>query len=176
MTKNKNIKNRFIKYSKAELESYVIDKGSCVKKVEMEELVRYSPTALMNLQKTILEQLGKKIGKYDYRLEGVVLDFRNTKILSLESRIRQDSIHSALKIRTNWYVFSPKRDALVTGIVKFINKFAMETVISVVIYRVFNVKITIKGVIKKEIEKDQEIKIRLKSFHFENVVPYVEGT
>jgi hypothetical protein len=51
----------------------------------------------------------------------------------------------------------------------------METIISVVIYRVFNVKVAFKGNVKHDIEMDQEIQIRIKDFHFDNVIPFIEG-
>lgn len=171
---NKN-KNRIIKYSKAELEGYVRDKDSCVKKMLSEEIIRFSPTALVNLQKTIVDELSRKVGRYDSKLEGVVLDFRDTKVLASHSEIRQDSAYSSLKVQTNFYVFKPQKDAIVTGVIKYVNRLAMETVISVVIYRVFNVRVTVRGKVKQEVERDQEIEIRLKDFHFQNVIPHVEG-
>lgn len=175
MKKFNKSKNRFIKYSKTELESYVRDAGSCVKKVESEEIIRYSPTNMVNLQKSILDELGRKIGRYESKLEGVVLDFRDTKVHGNQSEIRQDSAYSSIKVQTNFYVFKPQKDAIVTGVIKFINRLAMETVFSVVIYRVFNVRVTVRGKVKQEVEKDQEVEIRLKEFHFDNVIPHVEG-
>lgn len=168
-------KNHYIKYSRAELEQYTKDPESCVKKVNSVEMIRFSPTILADFQSSILRILGKKIGKYDMKLNGVVLDFRNTKILENQTGIRQDSAFSAIQVETNFYVFAPRKGALVTGVVKYINRMSMETIISVVIYRVFNVKVTFKGKIKCELEKNQEIQVRVKDFHFENVIPYVEG-
>lgn len=175
MKKFNKSKNRIVKYSKAELESYVRDADSCVKKIESEEIIRYSPTATVNLQKYILDELGRKIGRYESNLEGVVLDFRDTKVHATQSEIRQDSPYSSIKVQTNFYVFKPQKDAVVTGVIKFINRLAMETVLSVVIYRVFNVRVTVRGKVKEEVESDQEIEIRLKEFHFDNVIPHVEG-
>lgn len=168
-------KNHYIKYTKAELEQYTKDPESCVKKVNSVESIRFSPTIIADFQSSILRILGKKIGKYDMKLGGVVLDFRNTKILESQTGIRQDSAFSAIRVETNFYVFAPRKGALVNGVVKYINRMSMETIISVVIYRVFNVKVTFKGKIKTELEKNQEIQVRVKDFHFENVIPYVEG-
>lgn len=175
MKKTKFVKNRYIKYTKKELDEYVADKDSCVKKIASEEIVRFSPTAMVNLQKTIVDDLSRKIGRYDAKLEGVVLDFRDTKVLTSHSEIRQDSAYSSLKVQSNFYVFKPHKEALVRGIVKNVNRMTMETVLLVVIYRVFTVRVTIKGKVKQEVERNQEIEIRLKDFHFHNIIPYVEG-
>lgn len=168
-------KNHYIKYTKAELENYTTQPESCVKKIKCIEPIRFSPTIIANFQTSILRILSKKIGKYDVKLDGVVLDFRNTKIYDTTSGIRQDSAFSAVNVETNFYVFSPKRGDIVTGTVKYINRMNMETIISVVVYRVFNVKVTVKGRIKYEIEKNQEIQVRVKDYHFENVIPFIEG-
>lgn len=168
-------KNHYIKYSRTELESYTRQLESCVKKINCIEPIKFSPALTADFQSSILKILSNKIGKYDARLNGVVLDFRNTKVLGSTSLVHQDSPFSSINVETNFYVFVPRRGAVVSGIVKYINKMSMETIISVLIYRVFNVKITIKGKIKQELQKDQKIKVKVKDFHFENVIPFVEG-
>lgn len=168
-------KNHYIKYTRAELENYTKHDESCVQKINCVEAIRFSPTIMVDFQSSILRILSRKIGRYDVKLNGVVLDFRNTKILSSQAGIRQDSAFSLINVETNFYVFSPRKGAMVTGAVKYINRLSMETVISVVIYRVFNVKVTVRGKVKQELEKNQEIQIRVKNFHFDNVIPYIEG-
>jgi DNA-directed RNA polymerase I subunit RPA43 len=168
-------KNHYIKYSRYELENYTKHPETCVQKINCVEPIRFSPTIFSDFQSAILRILGKKIGKYDVKLNGVVLDFRNTKMLASQSGVRQDSAYSLINVETNFYVFTPRKGAVVTGVLKYINRLSMETVITVVIYRVFNVKVTVKGKVKQELEKNQEIKIRVKDFHFENVFPFIEG-
>lgn len=168
-------KNQYIKYTRAELENYTNYSESCVKKIHATELIRFSPTIFLDFQSSIVKILSRKIGKYDLKLNGIVLDYRNTKIMGNQSGIRQDSPFSAINVESNFYVFSPQKGAIVTGVVKYINRMKMETVISVVIYRVFNVKVTVHGRVKRELEKNQEIQIRVKDFHFDNVIPFIEG-
>lgn len=168
-------KNHYIKYTRNELENYTKHPQTCIKKIKCVEPIRFSPTIISDFQSSILRILSRKIGKYDNRLDGIVLDFRNTRILNTQSGIRQDSAFSTIHVETNFYVFSPQPGANVWGTVKYINRMSMETIISVVIYRVFNVKVAVKGKVKHEFEKDQEIQIRVKNFHFENVIPYIEG-
>jgi DNA-directed RNA polymerase I subunit RPA43 len=169
-------KNHYIKYKRAELESYVQDPESCVQRITVVERLRFAPNIISNFKQSIMQILSRKIGKYDMKLEGVVLDFRNTKILNMQSCILSDAPQSLIKIETNFYVFSPRKDAIVDGIVKHINRQSMETIISVVIYRVFNVKVTLKGSIKNnQVHNNQEIKIRLKAFHFDHELPFIEG-
>jgi len=104
-----------------------------------------------------------------------VLDFRNTKILATQSAIRQDSPFTIINVAADFYVFSPQRGAVVTGTVKYISRKGMETIVSVVIYRVFNVKVTVKGKVKHELERNHDIQIRVKDFNFDNVIPFIEG-
>lgn len=166
-------KNEYIKYSKAELEGYIKDTETCIKKIASVEQIRFSPVLFSDFEASILKILSRKIGKFDQKLNGVILDFRNTKMLSNQSVVRQDSPYSVINVATNFYVFMPEEGQIVDGIVKHINRTNMITIIAVVIYRVFNVKITVRGSVK--LEKDQEIKIRVKDFHFLNVIPYIEG-
>lgn len=168
-------KHHYIKYSFSELESYTEDPETCVRKVRTIEPIRFSPTIFGNFKSCIEGILSKKIGKYDSNLDGVVLDFRNTKILNSTSGIRSDSAYSAINVETSFYVFAPRKGATVTGVVKYINRMSMETIISVVIYRVFNVKVTVKGIVKQDLEKNEKIQIRVKDFHFENAIPFIEG-
>lgn len=168
-------KNHYIKYSRAELENYTKQPESCVKKINCVEPIRFSPTIIADFQQSILRILSRKIGRFDVKLNGIMLDFRNTKILATQSAIRQDSPFTIINVAADFYVFSPQRGAVVTGTVKYINRMSMETVISVVIYRVFNVKVTVKGKVKQELEKNSDIQIRVKDFNFDNVIPFIEG-
>lgn len=168
-------KNNYIKYTKAELDKYVSTPESCVNRVKSSEEVSIMPWLMNDLQKSIVSLLSEKIGKFSNKLDGVVLDFRNTRVLTNTSVVRQDSPSSTLEVETNFYVFSPKKGALINGIIKHIGVTNMGSNISVVIYRVFNVKITIKGRIPKHIENNTEIQIKIKDFHFENEIPYIEG-
>ncbi|CAO1328644.1 unnamed protein product [Diamesa serratosioi] len=168
-------KNNYIKYTKAELDKYVATPESCVNRVKSSEEICIMPWLLNNLQKSIISLLSEKIGKFSNKLDGVVLDFRNTKVLTNTTVVRQDTPSSSLEVETNFYVFSPKKGAVIKGIIKHIGVTNMESNISVVIYRVFNVKITVKGRIPKEVAKNTEIQIKIKDFHFENEIPYIEG-
>lgn len=169
-------KNSCIKYKRAELEEYIRHPETCVKKIRTIESLRFTPNIIANFKESIMRILSKKIGKYDVKLNGVVLDFRKTQVLNTGSLVRNDSTSMLINVETDFYVFSPRRGAIVSGIVKHINRQSMEIVISVVIYRVFNVKVVFKGRNKfTEIHNDKEIKIRIKNYHFENVIPFIEG-
>lgn len=168
-------KHHYIKYTRLELENYTKLKDSCVKKVNRTETIRFLPTILAHFNSSIQRVLSRKIGKYDVKLNGIVLDFRNTKILNSSTANLHDNACTAVKVETNYYVFAPIKGVTVTGIVKYVKQVGTETLISVVIYRVFNVKITLKGRVKQEVERNQEIKVRVTDFHFENVIPFIEG-
>jgi hypothetical protein len=166
-------KIKYVKYKRAELEDYIQHPESCVKKIRSVEALRFTPNNLSSFTDSVMNMLNKKIGKFDTKLDGIVLDFRKTKVLSSGSLVRNDSTAMLINVETDFYVFSPNKGALVNGLVKHINQRSMETIISVVIYRVFNVKVTVKG--SSKIQYNQEIQIRIKDFHFDNVIPYIEG-
>lgn len=168
-------KNSYIKYKRAELEEYIRHPESCVKKIRTTEALKFAPNIIANFTESIMRILSKKIGKHDIKLNGVVLDFRKTKVLDASSIVRNDSTSMLINIESDFYVFCPRKDAIVNGIVKYINRQSMETIISVVIYRVFNVKVAFKGIKQKDIFQDQEIQIRIKNFNFDNVIPFIEG-
>lgn len=171
-----NHRNNYIKYKRAELEEYIRYPETCVKKIRAVESLRFAPNIIGTFKDSIMRILSKKIGKFDTKLDGVVLDFRKTKILNTSSLARTDSTSMLINIETDFYVFSPRKDVIVNGIVKHINRQSMETIISVVIYRVFNVKVMFKGNVKQQdLKIDQDIKICIKDFHFDNVIPYIEG-
>lgn len=169
-------RNNYIKYKRAELEEYIRHPESCVKKIRTVESLRFAPNVIGTFSDSIMRILSKKIGKFDVKLDGVVLDFRKTKVLNTRSLVRADSTAMLIDVETDFYVFSPRKDVIVNGIVKHINRQSMETIFSVVIYRVFNVKVVFKGNVKQQdIVHDQEIQIRIKDFHFDNVIPFIEG-
>lgn len=168
-------KHHYIKYTRLELENYTRLEDSCVRKVNSVETIRYSPTILAHFKSSVQRMLSRKIGKYDAKFDGIVLDFRNTTILNTSSQVQRDSAYTAINVSTNFYVFAPRKGVVVTGIIKYINRMSTETIISVVIYRVFSVKVTVKGRVKQELERNQEIKLRVTDFHFENVIPFIEG-
>jgi DNA-directed RNA polymerase I subunit RPA43 len=169
-------KNYYIKYKLSELEDYIKNPESCVKKINCEERLRFGPSIMGNFKESIMRILSRKIGKYDPKMNGVVLDFRNSKVLNIYSDVRNDSAYSMTRVQSNFYVFVPRKDAIVDGTVTHINHQSIETIISVVIYRVFNVKVTFKGCIKQnQVCENDIIKIRIKQFHFDNEIPYIEG-
>lgn len=171
----KNKRDQYIKYSKKELETYVKDPKSCVKKIKTVERLTIQPWMLHDLQNSIINILGKKIGRYDSKLNGVVLDFRDTKLLNDKSTVHHDNPEFHMNIETNFYVFIPFKGAIVNGLIKHISVTEIESNVVVVIYRVFSVNILFKDKIPKELHINKEIQIRVKDFHFDNVIPYIEG-
>lgn len=166
-------KNEYIKYSKAELERYVCNKESCVKKIQTEIHLGLAPWMLKDLQSSISKLLSHRIGKFDVKLQGIVLDFRNTRILSNESIVRHDSPVIHINVQTNFYVFIPERGAELAAMIKHITITKIESNILTVVYRVFNVKIVLKNRVPQDLQINKEIKIRIVDFHYSNEIPYI---
>lgn len=164
-------KSKYIKYSKTELESYVQDEESCVRKINITELMGLQPWALGNLNSSVHHLISKNIGKYNRNSEGIILDYCNTKVLNDKSIIRHDSSELQVNIQTDYYVFQPVIGGIITGTIKHI---ALNH-IGVIIYRVFNVSIRFNDIEKSALRVKQEIKFKIKKFDFQNILPYIVG-
>lgn len=164
-------KSKYIKYSKAELESYVQNEESCVRKINVTKVMGLQPWALGNLNSSVHHLISKNIGKYNRDSEGIILDYCNTKVLNNKSIIRHDSSELQVNIQTDYYVFQPVIGAIITGTIKHI---ALNH-IGVIIYRVFNVSIRLNDFEKSAFHVKQEIKFKIKKFDFQNLLPYIVG-
>uniref|UniRef100_U5ETT7 Putative dna-dependent rna polymerase i n=1 Tax=Corethrella appendiculata TaxID=1370023 RepID=U5ETT7_9DIPT len=170
---HKNNFTKYIKYTKKELEQYVSDKNACVVRINKNENLALHPKFLSDVCEGVRTIVTEKIGKYDQNLDGIVLDFKNTKIISPLSAIRFDNPFLHLSVQTDFYVFKPEIGSVINGIVTYISK----NYLSVVIYRVFNVTIRLdsKKIKRNKIQHNSEISCRVKKFDLNSELPYIEG-
>lgn len=165
-------KLKYVKYTKKELDSYVRDKHSCIALVNSEMHIGFPPWGFASFQETLTNLISReKIGKYDQKLDGIVLDVRNIKVYGTEYQVHDDDPINHLNIRANFYLFKPRIGAVINGIVKHIS----HGHVAVIIYRVFNVSIRFNHSKRQPLTMNDTISIRIKNFDLQDAMPYIEG-
>ncbi|XP_055859422.1 uncharacterized protein LOC129921561 [Episyrphus balteatus] len=161
-----------VKYTQAELENYTNVDGSCVKKMNTNLHLNILPSGLKNFKQSLLTLLShKKVGSYDDKMEGIILDIHNVKLIGDSGAIRFDDPKIHLDVVCDCYVFKPVIGAIVKGTVRHVSS----SQIGVIIYRVFSVSIRLVNKSNVKIEVNSEIEFRIKHFDMEHVFPYIEG-
>lgn len=165
-------KLKYIKYTKKELDSYVRDKNSCIYIVNSEMHLGFPPWGFTSFQETITNIISRdKIGKYDPKMDGIVLDVRNIKVFGTEYPVHDDDPINHLNIKANFYIFRPRIGVVINGIAKHIS----HGHVAVIIYRVFNVSIRFKGPRPQKLKINDVISIRIKRFDLHDAMPYIEA-
>lgn len=166
-------KLKYVKYTKKELDQYVRDKNSCVSMHTSEMHVGFPPWGFVNFQETLTNIISRdKIGKYDTKLEGIILDVRNIKVYGTLYPVRDDDPINHINLKADFYVFQPRIGALIKGVVKHIS----HGHIAVIIYRVFNVSIRFnRENVRDSLKINQQISFRIKKFDLSGAMPYIEG-
>lgn len=167
-------KNTFTKctnYTVKELESYVADPNACVKKLEWTDMVSVLPKYLGDIREGVRACLSQKIGTYDRKVDGIILAYKNTKILSPLSAIHPNSVRVYVKTRADFYVFRPQSGSIIGGTVQYVSS----NYLSAVIYRVFNVTIKLQTQKIQNIARGKEISFVIKSYDMKSDLPSIEG-
>ncbi|XP_030382500.1 DNA-directed RNA polymerase I subunit RPA43-like [Scaptodrosophila lebanonensis] len=168
-----NIVQKYINFSKKELEQLALNSDSCVRHVNTDMHLSMMPYALADFKHALHELLIRtKVGIYDAKLNGIVLGIKNIKLLGNSAALRADDPAIHLLINADFYVFRPEAGAVLSGTVRHISKHQ----VSVVLYRVFNTKIRFTNRrMHERITMEQDIKFRIKDFNISNVMPFIEG-
>lgn len=166
-------KFKYVKYTKLELDRYVLDKKSCIKRKTSEIHVGFPPWGFANFEETLTNIIARdKIGKYDTNLDGIVLEVRNIKVIGAIYPVSGDDPFNHINIRANFYVFQPQIGSIITGVVKHIS----HGHVAVIIYRVFNVSIHFdRSEMQNLLHINQKISFRIKKFELQGAMPYIEG-
>lgn len=166
-------KLKYVKYTKKELDQYVRDKSSCISVHTSEMHVGFPPWGFANFQKTLTNIISRdKIGKYDTKLEGIILDVRNINVFGTSYPIHDDDPINHINIKADFYLFQPRIGALIKGVVKHIS----HGHIAVIIYRVFNVSIRFnRENVRDSLKINLKISFRIKKFDLSGAMPYIEG-
>lgn len=166
-------KLKYVKYTKQELDRYVRDKNSCITLINSDMHVGFPPWGFANFQETLTNIISRdKIGKYDPKLDGIVLEVRNIKVFGTAYPVHDDDPINHINIKANFYVFQPRIGAIIKGVVKHIS----HGHVAVIIYRVFNVSIRFnRASVRDSLKINQQISFRIKKFDLHGAMPYIEG-
>lgn len=166
-------KFKYVKYTKLELDRYVSDEKSCIKRVNSELHVGFPPWGFANFEETLTNIISRdKIGKYDAKLDGIILEVRNIKVLGTVYPVHDDDPYNHINIRANFYVFQPQIGSIIKGVVKHIS----HGHVAVIIYRVFNVSIRFDRSERQDaLYINQKISFRIKKFELQGAMPYIAG-
>lgn len=166
-------KLKYVKYTKQELDRYVRDKNSCISLTNSEMHVGFPPWGFANFQETLTNIISRdKIGKFDTKLDGIVLEIRNIKVFGTAYHVQDDDPYNHINIKANFYVFQPRIGAVIKGAVKHIS----HGHVAVIIYRVFNVSIRFdRNAVRDYLKINQQISFRIKKFDLHGAMPYIEG-
>lgn len=166
-------KFKYVKYTKQELDRYVRDKNSCITLTNSELHVGFPPWGFASFQETLTNIISRdKIGKYDAKLNGIVLEVRNIKVFGTAYPVHDDDPYNHINIKANFYVFQPRIGATIKGVVKHIS----HGHVAVIIYRVFNVSIRFnRTAVQDSLGINQQISFRIKQFDLQGAMPYIEG-
>ena len=154
------IKFKYVKYTKLELDRYVRDEKSCIKRTTSEIHVGFPPWGFANFEETLTNIISRdKIGKYDANMDGIILEVRNIKVLGSIYPVFDDDPYNHINIRANFYVFQPQIGSTIKGVVKHIS----HGHVAVIIYRVFNVSIRFdRSEMQDSLHINQQISFQIK--------------
>lgn len=166
-------KFKYVKYTKLELDRYVRDKKSCIKRINSDLHVGFPPWGFANFEETLTNIISRdKIGKYDAKLDGIILELRNIKVLGAVYPVHDDDPYNHIDIRANFYVFQPRIGSIIKGVVKHIS----HGHVAVIIYRVFNVSIRFdRSEMQDSLHINRNISFRIKKFELQGAMPYIAG-
>ncbi|KAK0080093.1 hypothetical protein PV325_000445 [Microctonus aethiopoides] len=167
--------NAEINWSLGELKKLVNTKNSCVHFKRAKKHVALHPVHLNNLNKALHEILSSSINFYDFELKGLLLSYKNPKLLSSLGSILYDSHSIHVNIEADFYVFKPEIGSVLSGIV---NKKAINH-IGVLVHKAFNVSILMN-------ENDnewrdhhtyvgQEVMFKVTHVDFKGRLPFIRG-
>lgn len=166
-----------IKFNLKELKKLSNDKNSCVVEKKVTQNLALQPRCLGNLKESIKSLLDYKIGKFDKEFNGILLSYKNSKILSNVGTIRNDNADVQFQVQAEYYIFQPYIGATLTGIV---NK-KSNTHLSILVHRVFNVVIPRPTEqpgnmwIGSKVQQGQEVTFRIVVLDLFGALPYIRG-
>ncbi|XP_059047127.1 DNA-directed RNA polymerase I subunit RPA43 isoform X2 [Achroia grisella] len=166
-----------IKFDLKELRKLGNDKNSCVIEKKVTQNLALQPWCLGNLKESIKNLLDYKIGKYDKEFNGILLSYKNLKILQNVGSIRNDNADIHFQVQADYFIFRPHVGATLKGIV---NK-KSPTHLGILVHRVFNVVIPRPTEepgnkwIGESVQEGQQIIFRVVVLDLYGALPYIRG-
>lgn len=166
-----------IKFDIKELRALANDKNSCVVEKRITQNLALQPWCLGNVKESIRNLLDYKIGKFDKELNGILLSYKNFRVLQNIGTIRNDNADINFQVQADYFIFQPFVGATLKGIVN--NKSI--THLGILVHRVFNVVIPRptdepgNKWVGVSIQKGQEVTFRVVVLDLYGALPYIRG-
>lgn len=144
------------RYTLAELQGLCNDPDACIKCVSDHIYICMEPVEPVEFE-YLQDAVNDKIGSYDAKLQGFVLDVRNVKIQGNKFSIHNDGL-MYIDVLADIYVFAPRQGAVFKGIIK---KIAQQRVF-VCIYRLWLFRAIMKSGPMHLLAINDEISIKIK--------------
>ncbi|KAJ8667333.1 hypothetical protein QAD02_008995 [Eretmocerus hayati] len=169
-----------VSWTSLELEGLVEDEDSCVFVERKQKHLGLHPYHLSNLSAALREILDAGLNRYDQELNGLLLSYKNPKLLSPLGDILYDTCFVHVDVEADFYIFRPEVGKSLKGIV---NKVSYHH-IGVLLHKIFNVSIR-KPDIKngeesnwpeEEIHEGQEVRFTLEDVDYKTRIPYMRGS
>ncbi|KAJ8728133.1 hypothetical protein PYW08_016518 [Mythimna loreyi] len=166
-----------IKFDIKELKKLAHDKNSCILEKKVTQNLALQPWCLGNLKESIKNLLDYKIGKFDKEFNGILLSYKNLRILQNVGTIRNDNADIHFQVQADYFIFRPFVGATLTGIV---NK-KSTTHLGILVHRVFNVVIPRPTEepgnmwVGSNIQEGQEVTFRIVVLDLYGALPYIRG-
>ncbi|XP_013199608.2 DNA-directed RNA polymerase I subunit RPA43 [Amyelois transitella] len=166
-----------IKFELKELRKLANDKDSCVVEKKVTQNLALQPWCLGNLKESIKNLLDYKIGKYDKEFNGILLSYKNLRILQNIGSIRNDNADINFQVQADYFIFRPYVGAMLKGV---INR-KSHTHLGILVHRVFNVVIPRPTEepgnkwIGSSVHEGQPIAFRVVVLDLYGALPYIRG-
>ncbi|XP_047995249.1 DNA-directed RNA polymerase I subunit RPA43 [Leguminivora glycinivorella] len=166
-----------IKFNLKELRKLANDKNSCVVEKKVTQNLALQPWCLGNLQESIKNLLDYKIGKFDKELNGILLSYKNLRVLTNVGAIRNDGSDIQFQVQADYFIFQPYVGATLKGLV---NK-KSNTHLGILVHRVFNVVIPRPTEepgnewIGSAVQEGQVVLFRVVVLDLFGALPYIRG-
>lgn len=187
-------KRAIFKYSSAELTKLVEDETSCVSVVNSIFDLELFPYHLADISGAIKDLLKDKITIYckryvvillsilfpsftDFRrLDGILLGYKNLTLLTPQGAIVADRCYIHVSVEGDFYVFRPKVESILTGVVNKISK----NHINCLTHKVFNISVPIphndnENWIGFHVDVGQEVKLSVTKKELNARLPYIRA-
>ncbi|CAG9786175.1 unnamed protein product [Diatraea saccharalis] len=166
-----------ISFNIKELRKLSNDKNSCVVEKKVTQNLALQPWCLGNPKESVKSLLDYKVGKFDKEFNGILLSYKNLRLLQNVGSIRNDNADIHFQVQADYFIFRPYVGATLKGIV---NK-KSTTHLGILVHRVFNVVIPRPTEepgskwIGASIEEGQFVVFRIVVLDLFGALPYIRG-
>ncbi|KAG7189494.1 hypothetical protein KM043_017188 [Ampulex compressa] len=165
-----------ITWSLLELSGLLEDEDARVCFEKVKKHYGLHPFHLTNLHAALNEILSSSLNTYDAELKGLILAYKNPKLLTNLGEIVYDACFIHVDIEADFYVFRPEVGCTLKGIV---NKKGMDH-IGVLVHKAFNVSIPNTESTDEwpgnDVKMGQEIRFTVTHLDFSSGLPFIRGS